>query len=118
MPTTATKGTECNPAANDAGQRARLRAVLSGFEERLRRCRREAQSLLDEHWNEARYRSELAYLLGQMHGVIEHCRDLEDRYRDERLCLAARDAAPPGAGGGRRDQAERASGGASAGAGG
>ncbi len=118
MPTTSTKGTESNPVANDAGQRARLRAVLSGFEERLRRCRREAQSFLDEHWNDARYRGELAYLLGQMHGVIEHCRALEGRYRDERICLAARDATPPGAGGERRDQAERASGGSSVAAGG
>jgi hypothetical protein len=27
--------------------------------------------------------------------VIEHCRALEERYRGERLCLAARDARMP-----------------------
>ena len=118
MPTTSTKGSDCNLAANDAAQRARLRAMLSGFEERLRRCRREAQGFLDEHWNDARHRSELAFLLGQMRGFIEHCRDLEGRYRDERVHLAACDAALPGGPKNRRDQAERASGGARAGAGG
>jgi hypothetical protein len=93
MPTTTTpKRSQCNLAAKDAAERARLSAVLSGFEERLRRCRSEAQGFLEEHWEEARYRSELAYLLGQIRGVIEHCRDLEGRYGDERTCLVARDA--------------------------
>jgi hypothetical protein len=36
-------------AANDPVQWAHLRASLAGFEERLRRCRRGAQSILDEH---------------------------------------------------------------------
>jgi hypothetical protein len=107
MPTTSTKSSECNLAANDSAQRAQLRAALSGFEERLLRCRREAQSFLDEHWSEARYRSELAYLLGQIRSVIEHCRDLEDRYRNERICLATLDAPVPGAAVGRRGQAAR-----------
>jgi hypothetical protein len=69
MPPTSTKGSDSS-AANDAAQWARLRASLAGFEERLGRCRREAQSFLDEHWSEARDRSDLAFLLGQIHGVI------------------------------------------------
>jgi hypothetical protein len=98
MPTpTTTKRSQCNLAAKDAAERARLSAVLSGFEERLRLCRGEAQGFLEEHWDEARYRSELAYLLGQIRGLMEHCRDLEGRYRDERICLVARDAPVPGA---------------------
>jgi hypothetical protein len=111
MPTISTpKGSDINPAATDPAQRARLRASLAGFEERLRRCRREAQSFLDEHWNEARYRSDLAFLLGRIHGVIEHCRELESRYRCERIHLATLDATLPGASRERRDQADRAGG--------
>jgi hypothetical protein len=110
MPTTSPKGTDCKPTANDSAQRARLRASLAGFEERLCRCRREAQGFLDEHWNEARHRSELAFLLGQMRGFIEHCRDLEGRYRDERIHLATLDTPLRGAAKDRRDQAERAGG--------
>jgi hypothetical protein len=91
MPNTnpTTTGSNSNPAANEPAQRARLCSSLAGFEARLQRCRREAESFLGEHWQEARHRSELAFLLGQMHGVIEHCRQLEARYRDERICLAA-----------------------------
>ena len=107
MPMPSTTRSECNLAANDSVQRVQLRAALSGFEERLLRCRREAQRFLDEHWSEARYRSELAYLLGQIRSVIEHCRDLEGRYRDERICLAALDAPAPGAARDRRGQAAR-----------
>ena len=94
MPNThpTTRGSNSRPATNEAAQRARLCTSLAGFEAHLQRCRREAESFLGEHWKEARHRSELAFLLGQMHGVIEHCRDLEARYRDERICLGARDA--------------------------
>lgn len=94
MPNTnsTTRGFNSSAATNEPAQRALLCTSLAGFEARLQRCRREAESFLGEHWKEARHRSELAFLLGQMHGVIEHCRQLEARYRDERLCLAARDA--------------------------
>jgi hypothetical protein len=51
---------------------------------------------LEEHWSEARDRSELAFLLGQVLGVMEHCRELEARYRGEHICLTARDARMPG----------------------
>jgi hypothetical protein len=87
-----TRGSNSSPATDEAAQRARLRSSLAGFEERLQRCRREALSFLHEHWEEARHRSELAFLLGQMHGMIDHCHQLERRYRTERICLAARDA--------------------------
>jgi hypothetical protein len=49
-------------------------------------------------------------LLGQMRGFIEHCRDLEGRYRDERIHLATLDTPLRGAAKDRRDQAERAGG--------
>lgn len=74
-------------------ERARLRASLAGFEERLRRCRRELLTYFDEHRGDLRAPSELAFLLGQMHALIEHCRDLEGRYRMEQVILAARDGA-------------------------
>lgn len=90
-----TTGSSSSPATNEPVQRARLCTALAGFEARLQRCRREAESFLGEHWQEARHRSELAFLLGQMHGVIEHCRELEARYRDERICLAACEASRP-----------------------
>jgi hypothetical protein len=98
-PNPTTRGCNSSPATNEAAQRARLRTSLAGFEARLQRCRQEAEHFLGEHWKEARHRSELAFLLGQMHGVIEHCRQLEARYRDERICLAARDASSPGGSG-------------------
>lgn len=82
-------GTNSRPAANDPAELARLCRSLAGFETRLRRCRGETERFLGEHWQEARQRSELAFLLGRMHSVIEHCRQLEARYRDERLCLGA-----------------------------
>jgi len=98
-PNPTTRGSNCIAATNERAQRARLRTSLAGFEARLQRCRREAETFLKEHGQEARHRSELAFLLGQMHGVIEHCRQLEARYRDERICLAARDASSPGGSG-------------------
>jgi hypothetical protein len=86
-----------NPATDDPQERARLRASLAGFEDRLRRCQTTTQAFLDEHWTEARHRSELAFLLGQLHTVIAHCRDLQARYHLERTCLAALDATMPAA---------------------
>jgi hypothetical protein len=91
-PNPTTRGSKSIAATNEPAQRARLCTSLAGFEARLQRCRREAESFLGEHWKEARHRSELAFLLGQMHGMIDHCRDLEARYRDERNCVAACDA--------------------------
>ena len=67
-----------------------MRAALAGFEDRLQRCRREAEAFFDERRRDQRCRSELAFLLGQIHAVIEHCRDLEARYRLERVVLSAR----------------------------
>ncbi|MGH7994779.1 MAG: hypothetical protein ACREFX_00335 [Opitutaceae bacterium] len=78
------------PAGATAAERARVRASLAGFEDRLRRCRREAEAFFDEHRRDQRCPSELAFLLGQLHGLIEHCRDLEARYRLERVVLTAR----------------------------
>ena len=95
MPNPTTTESNSSPATNESAQRARLCASLAGFEACLQRCRWEAESFLGEHWQEARHRSELAFLLGQMHGMIEHCRQLEARYRDERICLAACEASRP-----------------------
>jgi hypothetical protein len=84
----------------DESNRARVRASLAGFEDRLRRCRREVSSFFDEHRRDLRCPSELAFLLGQAHALIQHCRELEERYRLERVVLAARDATPAGSAGG------------------
>jgi hypothetical protein len=92
MAKTSTRGFGPERATDDPARRARLRASLAGFEERLRGCKRETQNFLNEHWSEARDRSELAFLLGQIQGVIDHCHELEARYRGERVCLVARDA--------------------------
>lgn len=92
MPNPTKTGSSCSPTANEPAQLARLCRSLAGFEARLQRCRREAESFLGEHWPEARHRGELAFLLGQMHSVIEHCRQLEARYRDERICLGTCEA--------------------------
>ena len=85
----------CDPAAQE---RARVGAALAGFEDRLRRCRGELWSFAQEHRSDARCASELAFLLGQMHAVMAHCLDLAERYRLERVALAARDASSRSAG--------------------
>jgi hypothetical protein len=73
---------DCRTRAAECSAIGLRGAIVAGW-----RCRGEAQGFFEEHRDEARYRSELAYLLGQIRGVMEHCRDLEGRYRDERICL-------------------------------
>ncbi len=84
---------QIKPATDDADLAADLAhrcTALAGFEERMRRCKREAEGFLHANRKDAPCPSELAFLLGQIHSVLDHCRSLETRYRDERLCLAAR----------------------------
>ena len=84
---------QIQPTLNDADLAADLShrcATLAGFEERMRRCKREAEGFLHANRKVAPCPSELAFLLGQIHSVLDHCRSLGTRYRDERLCLACR----------------------------
>ena len=84
---------QIKPAMNDevlAAELAHRCATLAGFEARMRRCHREAEGFLHANRKLAPCPSELAFLLGQIHSVLDHCRSLGTRYRDERLCLACR----------------------------
>jgi hypothetical protein len=88
-----TPSPQIKPAVNADALAADLShrcATLAGFEARMRRCQRDAEGFLHANRKLAPCPSELAFLLGQIHSVLDHCRSLQTRYRDERLCLACR----------------------------